>query len=150
MLASASHAARDLGRWGEALALSGEIAASMRNRGASDFYLTAARFADYFPLLRLGLLDEAESLLAWCREVAERTHDIDGLTGAVSALADVENERGHYEIAIGLERTALRYRYQLMDIGGIALSYHQLGTHLVIRAARLRRCRIISQQDSSG
>ena len=130
IIASASHAARDLGRWGEALALSAEIAASMRNRGASDFYLTAARFADYFPLLRIGLLDEAESLLTWCREVAERTHDIDGLTGAVSALADVENERGHYEIAIGLERTALRYRYQLMDIGGIALSYHQLGTHL--------------------
>ena len=102
----------------------------MRNRGASDFYIAAARFADYFPLLRLGLLDEAESLLTWCREVAERTHDMDGLTGALSALADVENERGHYDIAIGLERTALRYRYQLIDIGGIALSYHQLGTHL--------------------
>jgi tetratricopeptide (TPR) repeat protein len=130
IIASGSHAARDLGRWDLALALSAEIAASMRARSASDFYLTAARFADYFPLLRLGLIDEAEDLLTWCREVAERSRDLDGLSGAFSALADVENERQHYDIAIGLERTALRYRYQLMDIPGIALSYHQLGTHL--------------------
>ena len=130
LIASGSEAARDLGRWSEALALSAEIVASMRNRGASDIYIANARFADYFPLLRLGLLDEAASLLTWCREIAERTHDMDGLSGAISALADVENERRHYDIAIDLERTALRYRYQLMDIRGIALSYHQLGTHL--------------------
>jgi hypothetical protein len=130
LIASGSHAARDLGRWSEALALSAEVVTSMRNRGASDFYIAAARFADYFPLLRLGLVDEAESLLTWCREVAERTHDLQGLSAAVSALADVENERGHYDIAVGLERTALRYRYQLMDIGDIALSHHNLGTWL--------------------
>jgi len=130
LIASGSEAAKELGRWSEALALSAEIVASMRNRGASEFYIANARFGDYFSLLRLGLLDEAESLLTWCREISEHTHDLDGLSGAVSALADVEDERRHYDIAIGLELTALRYRYQLTDIRGIALSYHQLGTHL--------------------
>ena len=150
IIASASHAARDLGRWGEALALSAEIAASMRNRGASDFYVAAARFADYFPLLRLGLLDEAESLLTWCREVAERTHDIDALTGAVSALADVEDERGHYEIAIGPERTALRYGTSSW-ISGVLLSAITNSAPISdIRATQLRHCRTTSQQDSSG
>ena len=48
----------------------------------------------------------------------------------LSALADTEDERGHGEAALRLERDALRHRYRADDVAGIAVSYHNLGNYL--------------------
>ena len=52
----------------------------------------------------------------------------------LSALADVENARGHGDAAIRLTRDALRYKYLAGDVIGIAVSYHNLGDYLLCHA----------------
>ena len=48
----------------------------------------------------------------------------------LSALADIEDQRGHGDAAIRLERDALRYKYLAGDVTDIAVSYHNLGDYL--------------------
>ena len=52
------------------------------------------------------------------------------LGNTLSALANVEDQRGHSQAAILLERDALRYSYLAGDVSGIAVSYHNLGNYL--------------------
>lgn len=130
LLATGGHAAELLGRHDDALALSGEVIASMRGRRAPAAAIARARFNDYGPLLRLGRTDEALDLLLDCRQAFEETHDIEMLGMTLSALADTEDERGHGDAATRLERDALRYSYLAGDVIGITSSYHNLGGYL--------------------
>jgi hypothetical protein len=127
-------AAKQLGLWAEALELSGAEVASMRGRGAPDSEIASVQVNNYGPLLRLGRLDDAVALLITCREVFERTHDIRHLGTVLSALADTEDERGHGDVAIVLERDALRYKYLVTDMGGVQVSHHNLGNYLLAHA----------------
>jgi hypothetical protein len=123
-------AARQLGRWQEALDLGAEITASQRARCAPTRVITSSRFNDYTPLLRLGRTDQALDLLLNCRQVFHDTGDIQALGKTLSALADVEDERGQGHAALQLERDALRYQYLSADLTDIAMSYHSLGSFL--------------------
>lgn len=102
----------------------------MRGRGAPDTEIAQVQFNDYFPLLRLGRLDDAVALLITCREVFERAHDIQGLGSVLGALADAEEQRGHSDVAIGLLRDALRYSYLAADTDSIQVGHHNLGNYL--------------------
>ena len=62
-------AALQLKRWEDALALNAELLESKAHRGASVFEIARRRFNDYGPLLRLGRIPEARSLLLECREI---------------------------------------------------------------------------------
>ena len=88
------------------------------------------RFNDYGPLLRLGRIAKARSLLLDCREIFEREHSTHELGAVLSALADVEDAAGHGQDAIDLERNALRYKYLVGDVESIATSHHNLGGYL--------------------
>ncbi len=121
----------DVDRWAEALELNSAKVVSMRGRGAPDTAITRARFDDYYPLIQLGRLDEALTLLQDCRAVFERAHDIQALGMVLGALANAESERGHLDVAARLERDSLRYGYQAWDIAGIQASHHNLGNYLL-------------------
>ncbi|HEX6933996.1 MAG TPA: hypothetical protein VF162_17775 [Streptosporangiaceae bacterium] len=121
-------------RWEDALALNAEILESKQQRGASPFEISRNQFNDHGPLLRLGRIAEARSLLRECREIDEREHNIRGLSRDLSALADVEDEAGHGQDAIDLERDALHYSYLTGEADSIAISHHNLGNYLARHA----------------
>ena len=73
-------------------------------------------------------------MLLECRRAFEQARDIQGLGTVLSALATVEDQRGRGEAAIGLENDALRYEYLAGDVTAIAVSYHNLGNHLLRHA----------------
>ena len=130
LLDTGLHAAQMLGQHADALALSAEVAASMRDRHAPAADIARTRFNDYSPLLRLGRTDEALAVLLDCRQAFQDARDIRMLGKTFSALADTEDKRGHGEAALRLERDALRYLYLAGDAPGIAVSYHNLGNYL--------------------
>ena len=130
LLDTGRSAARQLARWDDALDLNAAQAASMRDRGAPATIIARARFNDYYPLLRLGRTDEALALLLECRQVFQEDRDIGMLGMTLGALADTEDERGHGDAAIRLQRDALRYEYLAGDVISIAASYHNLGNYL--------------------
>jgi tetratricopeptide (TPR) repeat protein len=100
-----------LRRWQQALDLTDEITTSERGRGASAHETARTRFNNYSPLLRLGRLAEAEQLLRNCQDVYETVGDIPLLGRVYSARADLEDERGHLQDAVELQRSALRLHY---------------------------------------
>jgi hypothetical protein len=130
LLDTGRNAAILLGRWDDALGLNAEVIASTRDRRAPATDIALARLNDYGPLLHLGRTEEALSLLLDCRQAFEDAHDITMLGRTLSALADTEDERGHGNAAIRLERDALRYGYLAGDVTAIAGSYHNLGVFL--------------------
>jgi tetratricopeptide (TPR) repeat protein len=130
LLGTGRDAALRLGRWEDALELNAAIVASGRARGAPATVIAQARFNDYVPLLRLDRIEDALELLLECRRVFERAHDIGALGATLSALAAVENARGHIEVGISLERDALRYKYLAGDADAITSSHRNLGSYL--------------------
>ena len=130
LLDTGRQAARDLGRWQEALELNAGQQSSMTTRGAPQTKIARARFNDYGPLIRLSRLDEAIELLMHCRQVFQDADDIEMLGKVLSALADTEDNRGHRDVATGLARDALRYKYLANDLDGIQVSHHNLGNYL--------------------
>jgi tetratricopeptide (TPR) repeat protein len=123
-------AALQLGRWADALDLNAAQVASERDRNAPAAETAQTRFNDYSPLLRLGRLDEALALLRDCLRVFQDAHDTRMLGKTLSALADIECQRGHGEAALRLGRNALRHSYVAGDVAGIEVSYHNLGDYL--------------------
>ena len=130
LLNTGQSAAVALGEWDAALSLSAEITTSMRERRAPATDIARARFNDYGPLLGLGRVEEALTLLRDCRRVLQDAQDIASLGAVFTALADVEDARGHGIAACRLERDALRYKYLAEDVTSIAISYHNLGGYL--------------------
>lgn len=124
------HAERKLGRWDNALGLSREIITSMHRRRAPAAEIAKAAFNCYEPLLELGRTDESLALLQKCRHEFQQANDVHYLGMTMSALAEVENRRGHGDAAITLVRDGLRYIYMAADVTSIAVSYHNLGGYL--------------------
>jgi tetratricopeptide (TPR) repeat protein len=130
LLDTGREAASQLARWEDALDLNAAQTASKRDRRAPAANVARARFNDYAPLLRLGRTDEALDLLLECLQVFQEANDIGPLGKTLSALADTEDNRGHGDAAIRMERDALRYTYLAADAIGIAVCYHNLGNYL--------------------
>ena len=74
-----TQAALQLRRWSLALELNASAAASKRARGAPEPEIARIRFNDYRPLIQLGRMDDAVTLLLECRKVFEQDHDIQRL-----------------------------------------------------------------------
>ena len=135
LLNAGHYAARQLGRWSDALELDAEVIASMRARGAPATEIARSKFNDYYPLIRLGRIDDAMAVLRECRQVFENAHDIPMLGKVLGALADIEDKRGHGDAAISLQRDTLRYMYLGGDVLDIAIGHHNLG-YILHRYAR--------------
>jgi hypothetical protein len=118
-----------LGRWQDALDLNAEQTTSKRGRSAPAAATAYSLFNDYGPLLRLGRTEEALAVLLECRQAFQDAHDTRNLGRAITALADIEDQCGHSDVAIGLVHDALRYEYLARDVIAIAASYHNLGSY---------------------
>ena len=127
LLETGAHAAQLLERWQDALDLHAAVLTYKKGRGASVTDIAQTEYNCYQPLIKLGRIDEALEQLVRLREVFEKANDIDALGYILSALANVEDERGHGSVAINLQRDALRYRYLARDVSSIVISHRNLG-----------------------
>jgi hypothetical protein len=121
----------ELGDWDKALSVNAEIIASMHGRQAPDVQLAVARMNDYGPLLRLGKASEARVVLLACRQAFQDAGDLRMLGLTLGALADAEEDLGHFDTAIRLACDALRYSYAAGDVAAVGTLYHNLGNYLV-------------------
>ena len=138
LLDTARHAATRLHRWDEALSLSAEITASMRDRSAPAAQIARSMFNDAAPLINLGRIQEAFDLLVECRKEFQEAGNIAGLSKVFSALAHIEHGRGHGENALRFAIEDLRYGYLAGDDAtSIASSYHNLGVFLHLNARQV-------------
>jgi tetratricopeptide (TPR) repeat protein len=124
---SAASAVQD---WAAALTFSRQVQESKRQRGASLHDRARIRFNDYFPLLQLGRVDEAEQVMLACQQVFEDAADIHALGMVYSARANLETRRGRLGEAIHWERVALRYKYQRPEPETLAVSHNNLAVYL--------------------
>ena len=120
-----------LEEWQQALDFSRQTQQSQRERGAPSLELARTAFGDYAPLIRLNRCDEAGELLRTCRDVFEREGDIRMLGGVFSALADMEHELQHPEMAQHFEETALRYAYAEGYPAGASLGHRNISIYII-------------------
>jgi hypothetical protein len=119
-----------LGEWQQTLDLTAAARTSTLARGASILDVTRVRFNDYEPLIRLGRLAEAGQLVAACQQVFEEHGDLSGLSGVLSARADLESRRGNPVAAVAFQQTAIRYAYAVPQVRDIAMSHQNLAAGL--------------------
>jgi len=118
------------GRWSDALTYNRTAMASMRRRGAPRADLARALFSDYGPLLSLGRTDEALAVVQECKAAAEQDRDIEMLGVTFGALAEVEDARGHQEVAAARCKDALRYLYSTGNPTDVAGGHARLGNYI--------------------
>jgi hypothetical protein len=123
--------AMQLSRWNDAIEFTAACVASKRDRGALPAEIARAAANDYGPLIKLGRHEQAMVLLRECRKTFEDAHDIKDLGKTFSSMAHVEWVRNHSEVAVSLQRDALRYNYLAGDVRDIATSYVNLGSFLL-------------------
>ena len=136
LLGAGRDAAREIGKWQDALDLNALATASKQERNASTIEITRSRFNDYFPLLELNRTDEALDLLRDCRQVFSDANDVRLLGRTFAALAHIEYNRSHREEAIRLQHNGLRYSYLANDALAIATGYTNLGTFIGIQGGQ--------------
>ncbi|MGC0331254.1 hypothetical protein RKD23_004244 [Streptomyces sp. SAI-170] len=117
-------------QWATALEFNAELCAVKASRGAPGIDVAQARFPAYLPLLRLGRLSDAVSVLEGCREVFEAADDSLHLGEVFGALATVEDARGRGALALARGRDCLRYAYRGGFPAAIAVSHANYGSYL--------------------
>jgi tetratricopeptide (TPR) repeat protein len=118
-----------LGLWDFALTCNSAAMESKRRRGAPAADLLRARFSDYGPLLGLGRNGEALAVLQECKAAAEEDRDIEMLGVIFGALAEVEDARGHQDVAAERSKDSLRYLYRVGNPADIAGGHARLGNY---------------------
>jgi len=126
----ARQANQALERWEACLGVLTEIEETKGASGEGEHELARTRFNRHGPLLRLGRLDEAQRVLESCLAVYRRVGDLPREARALSALADLWDERGDPEQAAGLERQALAVCNRLSDLADRSISHGNLATYL--------------------
>jgi tetratricopeptide (TPR) repeat protein len=123
--------AMGLDRSEQALEYLGKVAESQKRRNVPEHLSARTRFNMYGPLIQLGRLDEAADVLTRCREHFEEHGDLPRVGKVLSALATVEHERGHDDVALSLERDALRLKYvSSASVTDIAIGHHGYGNYI--------------------
>jgi tetratricopeptide (TPR) repeat protein len=122
-------AALRLERWDSALSYNRAALESKRRRGAAAADLARTRYSDYGPLLSLGRYDEALAVVQECKAAAEQDADIEMLGVVFGALAEIEDARGHREVAIDRCKDALRYMYRTGNPTDVAGGHSRLGNY---------------------
>ncbi len=126
----ARQAARSLEDWEGSLALLDEQESVDSDLGTGEHERARTRFNRYGPLLRLGRLAEAQSVLESCLEVFRRCDDITAQATTFSALADLWDRKGDPGQAADLGRRALDLSNRLPDPGDRGISHNNLAGYL--------------------
>ena len=119
-----------LERWDACLTLLTEIEQIKREIGANKQEQFRTRFNQYWPLLKLGRLAEAQRVVEACFAVFAEAGDLTMQSKALSALADIWAARGDLTQASALERQALSICNRLPDPSDRAISHGNLATYL--------------------
>ena len=123
-------AANELHRWRESLDFSDDLLASRQERGATDYELASAQHNRYIPLLALGELDAAETVLLYCREVYENRDDSANLAAITGALGKIARARGLNQQAIELQRETLKHAYRHPNPSLVATAHRHYAEYL--------------------
>ncbi|WP_167475342.1 CHAT domain-containing protein [Nocardia arthritidis] len=107
-----------------------EMLALKRAYDADENEIARAKYRLCFPLMRRNRTGEALSYLTWCRTVFTRERDSAALAATLTALAELEDERGYTDTGIALARSALRHQYAARTLGGISNGHLNLGYRL--------------------
>ena len=117
--------------WSLAIEFSAEILSSVVDRGGSAQDQANVRLDDCRPLLSLGRLHEARSLLDDCRRVFQGGENFVGLGKTLSALAELEHRLDRLAAALAFEEQALRLKYyRKNDPADCAVSHSNLAIYL--------------------
>jgi len=126
----AEDANRALERWQACLDLLAEIEETKRTSGEGQHERARTRINRYGPLLSLRRLDDAQRVLEGCLDVFREADDVTNQSKALSALADLWDERGDRVQAVALERHALAVRDRLPDLADRSISHGNLSNYL--------------------
>jgi len=126
----AKMANEQLEHWEACLSLLKENEQTKREIRESKHAMYRTRFNKYFPLMKLGRLDEAQQILEECLSVDREFGDLGGQASDLSSLADIWDERGDIEQAIALQRHGLSIFNQLPDPSYRAVSHGNLSNYL--------------------
>jgi tetratricopeptide (TPR) repeat protein len=102
-------------QWEACIELLEEIEQIEREMGETKHLQYRTRFNKYTPLMRLGRLDEAQRVVQECLSVFREADDLTHQSKALSALANIWDERGDIKQAIALQRQALSICNRLPD-----------------------------------
>jgi len=130
ILQTGASAATHLQRWQQALELNAEVAASQHRRNAPALERANTQLGASAPLLRLGRVNEARTMLLNCREVFAAGRSLDQLGRTISGLAEIERSVDRHDSASRLEQDALRLKYASHDPNSIAASHSGLASDL--------------------
>jgi tetratricopeptide (TPR) repeat protein len=119
-----------LERWQACLDLIAESEEVERGLGEGEHELARTRANHYWPLLRLGRLDDAQRVLEGCLAVFAKVGDLSDQSRAITGLASVWKERGDIDQAVALERQALAISERLADPGHRSKSHINLASYL--------------------
>jgi tetratricopeptide (TPR) repeat protein len=123
--------AQALEEWQQALDLNAAILASEQARGADPYEIIRFRYNDARPLMELGRLDDAESILLEAQRAYEDQNDITRLQRVLSTRALLESKRERIPQALELERTAIRLGYVRPEPRDISVRHYQLTVYLL-------------------
>ncbi|MGE0084246.1 MAG: hypothetical protein AB7S75_07460 [Desulfococcaceae bacterium] len=116
--------------WEACLSLLKETEQTEQENGAGRQELFRTRFNQYGPLMKLDRLDEAQQVLGECLAVFREANDLTNQSKALSALANIWDERGDMGQAIALAKQALAICNQLPDPAERAISHGNLSNYL--------------------
>ncbi|MCP4104201.1 MAG: CHAT domain-containing protein, partial [Desulfobacteraceae bacterium] len=119
-----------LEQWETCIELLKEIEKTQGEMGHSRQEQYRTRFNQCGPLMKLGRLDEAQKVAEEHLAVSREADNLASQSKALSALADIWDERGDMEQAIALERKSLSVTNQLPDPMDRASSHNNLSNYL--------------------
>jgi tetratricopeptide (TPR) repeat protein len=125
-----TRADQTLERWQECLDHLAELDQVEREYGLGDYERARTRVTQCRPLAALGRMDEAQAVLEECLKEFLSAGDEIRQAAALSALADLWDERGDLNQSIAIERQALAVREIIADPEARAISHQNLSSLL--------------------
>ncbi|MFD8806420.1 CHAT domain-containing protein [Streptomyces sp. NPDC059597] len=120
-------AAVGLREWQRALDLNNDLLDLMRQRMAVRAESVRVEFHNHAPLMALGRFDDARELLLRVRRTAEQGDDSKLLGMVMGSQAGLEYLQGHVEVAVRLQREALRHSTEAGDLHDLSIGHLNLG-----------------------
>ncbi|WSN37404.1 ATP-binding protein [Streptomyces sp. NBC_01334] len=121
------HAALGLREWQRALDLNNELLDLLGQRMAVRAESVRVEFHSHAPLMALRRFDDARELLLRVRRAAEQGDDPRLLGMVMGSQAGLEHLQGHVEVAVRLQREALRHSTEAGDLHGLTIGHLNLG-----------------------
>ncbi len=122
---------RALGRWPECYEALQKLERMHGELRSGKHEIARTRLTQAAPLIEMGRIEEAKTLLEGCLDVFRQSNDLGSMAKALTELAAVWDDLGDGTQAIRLQREALAVKDQLPDPDSRAVSHNNLSLHLL-------------------